>query len=65
MAYTTLSAQRLIPAAERAAQALAATDPNRNAVLVILHLANAAHSEDPTAKLTLTGEEFQLIATSW
>ena len=65
MAYTTLSAQRLIPAAEKAAQALSATDPSRNAVLVILHLANAAHSEDPAAKLTLTGEEFQLIATCW
>ncbi len=65
MAYTTLSAQRLVFAAKKAAEALPPADPKRATVLVILHLANAAHSENPDARLTITGDEFQLIANHW
>lgn len=66
MAYTTLPADRLKAACERAAAPKKTAGPgDLKVVLSILHLASAALSVNANASLTVTSEEFMLLAESW
>ena len=63
MAYTTLPADRLKTACEKAASK--AADADREKVLAVLHLASAALSVNAAASITVTSDECLLLATSW
>jgi hypothetical protein len=66
MAYTSLPADRLRSACEKAATRLKNANPaGVEAVLGILHLAAAALSVNANASLTITSEEFLWLAESW
>ena len=64
MAYTTLPADRLKNACEKAASNKLDT-PDRQQILALLHLASAALSVNAAASVTLTSEEFLLLAACW
>jgi hypothetical protein len=63
MAYTTLPADRLKTACEKAAGM--ARDGDRQKLLAILHLASAALSVNAAASVTVTSDEFLMLAPSW
>ncbi len=66
MAYTVLPADRLKLACEKtAAQIVIDTDHRRVVILSILHLASAALSVDASAKITVTADEFMVLAANW
>ena len=66
MASTTLPADRLKAACEKAARGLQLTgNQNLATVLAILHLSSAALSVNANAALTITSEEFVLLAENW
>ncbi len=67
MAYTTLPADHLKVACERAASLRNKVEDKANLRLLlgILHLASAALSVNANATLTVTSEEFLLLAESW
>ena len=66
MASTTLPADRLKVACEKAATGMQALgDESVATVLAILHLSSAALSVNASAALTITSEEFVLLAKHW
>ena len=66
MAETTLPADRLKMACEKAASRVkAAGGGNLTTILAILHLSSAALSVNANASLSVTSEEFMLLAESW
>ena len=66
MAHTILPADRLKLACEKtASQLVAGTDDRRAVILSILHLASAALSVNPNASLTVTADEFFILAEHW
>ncbi len=66
MAHTTLPADRIKAACERtASQITLETDGRRAIILPLLHLASAALSVSPSASLTVTADEFIVLAENW
>ena len=66
MAQTTLPADRLKSACEKAASRRAMSgDNDLNKILSILHLSSAALSINANASLNVTSDEFMLLADCW
>lgn len=66
MAQTTLPADRLKAACEKAAsRRMVSGDGDLGKILSILHLSSAALSINANASLDVTSEEFMLLAECW
>ena len=66
MAQTTLPADRLKAACEKAASRKKVSgDNDLSTILSILHLSSAALSVNANASLSITSDEFMLLAESW
>ncbi len=66
MAHTTLPADRVKSACEKAASRMKTKgEGDLTALLALLHLASAALSVSANSSLSVTSEEFMMLAESW